>query len=83
MKTEEIPAFVCEVMTQIKAGIQQFSDSEAIDGGVPKLAEYPEQVEIQLCIETHTTYDDGTVDGAFEVEHQQCWVKIPWPTKVG
>ncbi len=85
MKPEEIPEFINSVMTQIEAGIELFSGSKigSLPEGTMMSVAYPEQVEIQLCIETHTTYDDGTADGEIEIEHQQCWVKIPWPKRVG
>lgn len=80
MQPKEIPGFINEVMSQIEAGILLYV-SETNDGMAPKLAEFPERVELQLSIEFETRYDDGTSEGGSEVQYQQCWVKIPWPKR--
>lgn len=78
MKPAEIPDFIAEMLMQVELGIDQYTSNKL--KGFPERTSiakrYPDQLELQLNIEYYE--EDGDY-----VDHQQCWVKIPWPKVIG
>lgn len=81
MKVNDIPKFIEEVFNAIENGIQlvaQHRHDGANEGQLVHVG-YPKHVDMQLNIERLVPGEVGEPD---LVEHEQVWVKIPWPTRV-
>lgn len=75
MKADEIPDFIVEMLVKVELGIDTFSAmrlSEISEDSMVSV-DYPEFLELMLSVE-HFDDNDEYVD------HQQVWIKIPWPT---
>ena len=75
MKTDEIPDFIVEMLEKVELGIETFSAKRLNEISEDSMVsvDYPEFLELMLSIEY---YDD---DDEY-IDHQQVWIKIPWPT---
>jgi len=74
MKADEIPDFIVEMMEKVELGIDTFSAKRL--GEIPEdsmlQVAYPEFLELMLSIEYYDDNDEY-------IDHQQVWIKIPWP----
>lgn len=78
MKADEIPDFIVEMMEKVELGIDTFCAkrlTQLPEDSMLQHAGYPEFLELMLSIEY---YDD---DDEY-IDHQQVWIKIPWPEAV-
>lgn len=75
MKADEIPDFIVEMLEKVELGIETFSARRLNEISEDSMVsvDYPEFLELMLSIE-YFDKDEEYID------HQQVWIKIPWPT---
>lgn len=74
MKADEIPDFIVEMLEKVELGIETFSGkkvSKMPEGSMMHVG-YPEFLELMLSVE-HFDENEEYID------HQQVWIKVPWP----
>lgn len=77
MKADEIPDFIVEMMEKVELGIETFAAKKTIEMPKGSLLHvgYPDLLELMLSIEYYDDKDEY-------IDHQQVWIKIPWPSKI-
>ncbi len=77
MKPNEIPDFIVEMMEKVELGIETYAAKKTTDmpEGSMLHVGYPEFLELMLSIEYYDDNDEY-------IDHQQVWIKIPWPKKI-